>query len=78
MTGEPALVIDAVGRRCPLPVIDLAKRIADVAVGEVVEIQADDPAAASDISALCRMRGHDYVGAVPRDVATGYQVRRAH
>lgn len=78
MTGEPALVIDAVGRRCPLPVIDLAKRIADVAVGEVVEIQADDPAAASDIAAWCRMRGHDYVGAVPRDAATGYQVRRAN
>ena len=76
--NEPALVIDTVGRRCPLPVIDLAKRIADVPVGAIVEVVADDPAAAADIPAWCRMREHDYVGAVPRDDATGYQVRRRH
>jgi TusA-related sulfurtransferase len=78
VTEEPALVIDALGRRCPLPVIDLAKRIGDVPVGAVVEIVADDPAAAADIPAWCRMREHDYVAAVPRGAGTGYRVRRAH
>lgn len=78
MSETPALVIDAVGRRCPLPVIDLAKRIGDVPVGAVIEMLADDPAAAADIPAWCRMRAHDYVGAEPRGDATAYQVRRAH
>ena len=73
------LRIDATGKRCPLPVIELAKHIGDVAVGEVVDLVADDPAAAADVAAWCRMRGHDYLGADDAgDGSTSYAVRRAH
>ena len=43
----------------------------------VVAVIADDPAAATDIPAWCRMRGHDYVG-VDDDIdgAPAYLVRR--
>jgi TusA-related sulfurtransferase len=75
----PELVIDARGRRCPLPVIDLAKRIGEVPVGAVVAVVADDPAAAADIPAWCRMRDHDYVGEEPSgDGGVAYLVRRSH
>jgi TusA-related sulfurtransferase len=43
-------------------VLDLARRIAEVPVGGVVAVRADDPAAAVDVPAWCRMRGHDYLG----------------
>ena len=81
MTGpevEPAVVVDALGRRCPLPIIDLARRIGEVPVGAVIAVLSDDPAAAADVPAWCRMRGHDYLGA--RESATGsaYLVRRLH
>jgi tRNA 2-thiouridine synthesizing protein A len=76
--NQPVLVIDAIGQRCPLPVIELARRIADVPVGSVVEVLADDPAAAPDIAAWCRMRTHDYLGAEQRMGATAYQVQRTH
>lgn len=69
----PALVVDALGRRCPIPVIELAKRIADVPVGAVVRVLADDPAAALDVAAWCRMRGQDFLG-TPSPAA--YDVRR--
>ncbi|WP_106538989.1 sulfurtransferase TusA family protein [Haloactinopolyspora alba] len=63
--------------RCPLPVIELARRLSDVAVGDVVEVAADDPAAATDVPAWCRMRGHEYVGALPAaDGMPAYRVRR--
>lgn len=75
---DPLVVVDAVGRRCPLPVIDLARRIADIPVGAVIEVHADDPAAAADIPAWCRMRAHEYVGARPVGAVTAYQVRRLH
>jgi len=75
--NEVALVIDAVGRMCPLPVIELARRIGDVAVGDVVSVVCDDPAAATDIPAWCRMRDHEYVGAESGD-AVSYLVRRMH
>ncbi|MDQ1697340.1 MAG: cysteine desulfurase [Frankiaceae bacterium] len=76
MTG-PALSIDALGQRCPLPVIELARRIGDVGVGDVVEVLSDDPAAAADVPAWCRMRGHDYLGERPAPIGTVYLVRRA-
>lgn len=71
------LVLDCRGMRCPLPVIELARRIDDVAVGGIVAVVADDPAAAADIPAWCRLRGHDYVGAGERvDGSPSYLVRR--
>ena len=72
----PTLTVDSRGRRCPLPVIDLARAILTVAPGEVVAVLADDPAAATDIPAWCRMRQHDYLGAEPADPGTAYGVRR--
>jgi cysteine desulfurase len=74
---DPAVVIDAIGRMCPLPVIELAKRIGDVPVGSVVAVVSDDPAAATDVPAWCRMREHDYLGAEPAEVGTAYLVRRS-
>jgi tRNA 2-thiouridine synthesizing protein A len=52
------LELDCRGMLCPLPVITLAKRIGDVAVGATITVLADDPAAGTDIPAWCRMRGH--------------------
>jgi len=77
VTDAPALLIDAIGKRCPLPVIDLAKRIDDVPVGALVAVVSDDPAAATDIPAWCRMREHEYVGAETAGDATTYLIRRS-
>jgi tRNA 2-thiouridine synthesizing protein A len=71
------LVLDCRGQRCPLPVIVLARRIADVTPGELVRVDADDPAAPNDIAAWCRMRGHTFVGVEPQpDGVPGIVVRR--
>lgn len=67
------LELDCLGQRCPLPVIALARRIADVPVGGLVRVLADDPAAALDIPAWCRMRGQEFAGS-PAD--NTYDVRR--
>lgn len=72
-----ALVLDCRGMRCPLPVIRLATHLTEVAVGEVVEVQADDPASRVDVPAWCRMRGQEFLGEVPAgDGTPGYRVRR--
>lgn len=56
-----SLVVDALGKRCPLPVIMLAKLAAASPPGTRIEVLADDPAAAVDIPAWCRMRGHTFI-----------------
>ena len=76
MTIEPVLRIDATGLLCPLPVIELARRIGDVEIGGVVEILADDPAAATDFPAWCRMRNQEFIESVPADSGTAYRIRR--
>jgi tRNA 2-thiouridine synthesizing protein A len=59
----PALTIDALGRKCPIPIIMLAERIREVAVGQVVAVLADDPAAQSDVPAWCRLKSQEFVTA---------------
>ncbi|MFH8392995.1 MULTISPECIES: aminotransferase class V-fold PLP-dependent enzyme [unclassified Streptomyces] len=71
-----ALIVDALGRRCPIPVIELAKVIGDVPVGGTVRVLSDDEAARLDIPAWCEMRGQEYVGEEPADRGSAYVVRR--
>ena len=65
--------VDSRGRRCPLPIIDLARRLPEVEVGAVIRVLADDPAAANDIPAWCRMKGQEYLGSPGPET---YEVRR--
>jgi cysteine desulfurase len=71
-----ALVVDALGKRCPIPVIELAKVIGDVPVGGTVRVLSDDEAARLDIPAWCEMREQEYVGEEPADNGTAYVIRR--
>ena len=64
-SGEvhPDLVVDCLGRPCPVPVIELARALPTVGVGQVVEVLSDDPAAPHDVAAWCRMRAQEHLGA---------------
>jgi cysteine desulfurase len=73
--AEVALTVDALGLRCPQPVIELARRIDSVPVGAVVALLADDEAARLDVPAWCEMRGHTYLG---EPSPTTFHVRRAN
>jgi tRNA 2-thiouridine synthesizing protein A len=55
--------LDCRGMFCPLPVIKLAQAFPDLAVGDSITVLADDPAAATDIPAWCRMRAQELVSA---------------
>jgi len=66
------IVLDCLGQRCPLPVIALAKKIREVQVGDVIRVLADDPAAANDIRAWCRLREQEFL----QEEDTAFDVRR--
>jgi tRNA 2-thiouridine synthesizing protein A len=69
-----ALSLDCLGQKCPQPIMELARRIDEIDVGELVELRADDPAAGPDVAAWCRMRGHELVLTDP----PRFVVRRAN
>lgn len=75
-SDAPALTVDSLGRRCPIPVIELAKVIGDVPVGAVIAVLSDDEAARLDIPAWCQMRDQEYVGERAAERGTAYLVRR--
>lgn len=66
------MTLDCRGMLCPLPVIKLAQAFPDVAIGDTITVLADDPAAATDIPAWCRLRGQELVSAIDNQ----YVVRR--
>lgn len=61
MSDATAVVVDSLGKACPIPVIDLARAIGDVEVGAELLVLADDPGAKVDIPVWCRMKGQRFV-----------------
>lgn len=74
--ADEGLVVDSLGKRCPIPVIELAKVIGGVPVGGLVTVLSDDEAARLDIPAWCAMRAQEYVGERAAERGAAYVVRR--
>jgi tRNA 2-thiouridine synthesizing protein A len=51
-------LIDARGLKCPLPVLKLEKRLADLPSGAGLVVLATDQMAKIDIPLYCRQHGH--------------------
>jgi tRNA 2-thiouridine synthesizing protein A len=52
-------LIDARGLKCPLPVLKLEKRLADLPPGAGLVVLATDQMAKIDIPLYCRQHGHE-------------------
>jgi tRNA 2-thiouridine synthesizing protein A len=74
----PALTIDALGRKCPIPIIMLAERIREVPIGSHVSVLADDPAARTDVPAWCVMKSQEFVVETALPQGWGFLVRRCY
>ena len=76
--AAPVLTIDALGRKCPIPIIWLAQQIGDVPVGAVIAVLADDPAAYSDIPAWSAQVPRLRVPRRPRHRLVRFGIRRRY
>jgi len=56
---KPNRTLDCVGLYCPEPVFRTRLELDKMAVGEVLEVVADDPAAEEDIKSLVKRTGHE-------------------
>lgn len=65
MSARPQL--DARRLLCPMPVIRTQNRVAEMAVGEELEVICTDPGALNDIPAWCRVNGHEVIETGRRD-----------
>jgi TusA-related sulfurtransferase len=56
---KPSRTLDCIGLYCPEPVFRTRLELDKMAVGEVLEMLADDPAAEEDIKSLVKRAGHE-------------------
>ena len=76
--GQRPLTLDALGKKCPIPIIMLADRIREIPVGQTIEVLADDPAAKADLPAWCALKSQEFVGAADLPVGWSFLVRRSY
>lgn len=50
-------ILDCIGLYCPMPVIRTKQEVDKLAVGETLEVLADDPAAEEDLKAWAKRTG---------------------
>ncbi|MBU3824128.1 MAG: sulfurtransferase TusA [Candidatus Oceanisphaera merdipullorum] len=50
--------LDAIGLRCPEPVMMVRKQVRGMATGETLLITADDPSTTRDIPSFCQFMDH--------------------
>ena len=72
----PVRTLDAKGLKCPMPVVKTKKEIAQVAVGEVLEVLATDPGSMADITAWAKSTGNELLEAKKEDGVFKFYIRR--
>ena len=53
--------LDAIGLRCPEPLMLVRNKVREMAVGEIIYVRATDPSTDRDFQNFCRFLGHEMV-----------------
>ena len=53
--------LDAQGLLCPMPIVQLAKKVKEMKSGQILELVADDIGAKEDVPAWCNRTGNQLV-----------------
>ncbi|MCC5852055.1 MAG: sulfurtransferase TusA [Alkalimonas sp.] len=73
---NPTQTLDALGLRCPEPVMMTRLAIRKMAVGETLLIIADDPATTRDIPSFCRFMDHQLLASDTTELPYRYLVKK--
>ncbi|EMH4164761.1 sulfurtransferase TusA [Pluralibacter gergoviae] len=74
--SNPDQTLDALGLRCPEPVMMVRKTVRTMQEGETLLIIADDPATTRDIPGFCRFMEHELVAEHTEDLPYRYLIRK--
>jgi len=68
--------LDCIGLYCPMPVLQTREKIDEIAVGQVLEVLADDPAAEPDLQAWARRAGQELLAVDRTDEGFRFLIRK--
>ena len=69
-------VLDAMGLRCPEPVMMIRLNIRKIEAGETLLITADDPSTTRDVPSFCRFMEHELVAQQTDDKPYQYLIKK--
>lgn len=59
---DVAVLLDAKGLSCPMPLLRTKKEIGKINSGEILQVDGTDPGSRNDIPGWCERAGHEYLG----------------
>lgn len=68
--------LDALGLRCPEPVMMVRKTVRQMAAGETLLIIADDPATTRDIPSFCEFMDHTLIASETSQTPYQYLIKK--
>lgn len=72
----PTQELDAIGLRCPEPVMMVRKTMRKLEDGEVLKVIADDPSTTRDIPSFCLFMDHQLLEAQTEQVPYSYLIKK--
>lgn len=73
----PDAELDCVGYYCPVPIGMAKEEIEKIEVGQVLKVEADDPAAEEDIKRWAKRTGHEILKFEKDGTILTFYIRRA-
>lgn len=68
--------LNAIGLRCPEPVMMVRKKVRLMADGETLLVRADDPSTTRDIPSFCRFMDHTLIASETEQAPYRYLIRK--
>jgi tRNA 2-thiouridine synthesizing protein A len=53
--------LDAIGQKCPMPLLSTKKALSNIAKGQILKIMATDKNAVKDLKAFCGYTDHEFI-----------------
>ncbi len=75
MCVDKDVTLDARGLMCPMPIVQLAKKVKELNSGQVLELLADDIGSKDDVPAWANRTGHQLLGVEEADKVFRFYIK---
>ena len=69
-------ILDCIGLYCPMPILKTREEMDKLAIGEILEVLADDPAAEADLKAWAKRTGQTILEIEKTDEGMRYLIQK--
>jgi tRNA 2-thiouridine synthesizing protein A len=68
--------LDCKGLMCPMPIVELSKKIKKLNIGDILDLVSDDVGSKEDIPAWCRRTGNELMGLTEENGVFTYRIKK--